>query len=168
MIRANAHARIRVGEIRGGNSLTRATDRPRMLPIDCSWRVPVLPLLTQRFESDGTTIAARMLRCLKPRPSKATLCRASTGRNASGTLLVQEESLAVRHDGRLERAVLLQVVNAGSHPHAPRQPEAGIAACLAGCCRSMPRHLRALWRLNELGCLPKPARVESYWSDVWL
>jgi NTE family protein len=42
------------------------------------------------------------------------------------------------------------------------EPEEGIALCLSGGgYRAMPFHLGALWRLNELGYLPRLARVSS-------
>src|SRR5579864_1635392 len=41
-------------------------------------------------------------------------------------------------------------------------PEVGIALCLSGGgYRAMVFHLGALWRLNELGLLPKLARISS-------
>ena len=41
-------------------------------------------------------------------------------------------------------------------------PPSGIALCLSGGgYRAMVFHLGALWRLNELGFLPKLARVSS-------
>src|SRR6266496_649074 len=43
-----------------------------------------------------------------------------------------------------------------------RPPEAGIALCLSGGgYRAMLFHLGALWRLNEIGYLPKLARISS-------
>ncbi len=48
------------------------------------------------------------------------------------------------------------------HPDDPPHPSAGIALCLSGGgYRAMLFHLGALWRLNELGYLPKLARISS-------
>src|SRR5207302_2179479 len=45
---------------------------------------------------------------------------------------------------------------------AGKQPQKGIGLCLSGGgYRAMLFHLGALWRLNELGYLPKLARVSS-------
>src|SRR5947209_5408833 len=47
-------------------------------------------------------------------------------------------------------------------PERYQQPEDGIAVCLSGGgFRAMLFHLGALWRLNELGYLPKLDRVSS-------
>src|SRR5271166_1196509 len=48
------------------------------------------------------------------------------------------------------------------HPGDPAQPSPGIALCLSGGgYRAMLFHLGTLWRLNELGYLPKLARISS-------
>ncbi len=48
------------------------------------------------------------------------------------------------------------------HPGDPDQPSPGIALCLSGGgYRAMLFHLGTLWRLNELGYLPKLARISS-------
>src|SRR5919199_558200 len=65
-------------------------------------------------------------------------------------------------DVQLERAVPVQVLDTGSAHDDPREPEPGIALCLSGGgYRAMLFHLGALWRLNELGYLPKLTRVSS-------
>jgi NTE family protein len=54
------------------------------------------------------------------------------------------------------------VVSTGSEHDEGEQPEDGIALCLSGGgYRAMVFHLGALWRLNELGFLPKLARISS-------
>ena len=56
----------------------------------------------------------------------------------------------------------VDVVNTGSDHDDPRTPEPGVALCLSGGgYRAMVFHLGALWRLNELGYLPKLKRVSS-------
>ena len=60
------------------------------------------------------------------------------------------------HDNLVERASPVTVVPTGSTHDDPRRPEEGIALCLSGGgYRAMLFHLGALWRLNELGYLPK-------------
>jgi hypothetical protein len=66
------------------------------------------------------------------------------------------------HDNQFERAQPVNVVDTGSDHDDPRQLEEGIALCLSGGgYRAMLFHLGGLWRLNELGHLPKLARVSS-------
>jgi NTE family protein len=56
----------------------------------------------------------------------------------------------------------IDIVNTGSDHDDPRAPEPGIALCLSGGgYRAMLFHLGAIWRLNELGYLPKLKRVSS-------
>src|SRR5262245_9868663 len=56
----------------------------------------------------------------------------------------------------------VQVIDTGSDHDDPRQPQPGIALCLSGGgYRAMVFHLGALWRLNELGYLPKLNRISS-------
>ena len=56
----------------------------------------------------------------------------------------------------------VRIVDTGSEHDDPRQPQPGIALCLSGGgYRAMVFHLGALWRLNELGYLPKLNRVSS-------
>src|SRR6266699_6318861 len=51
---------------------------------------------------------------------------------------------------------------ASRDPEAFDQPEDGLALCLSGGgYRAMLFHLGALWRLNELGYLPRLARISS-------
>lgn len=65
-------------------------------------------------------------------------------------------------DSQLERGAPVQVVDTGSAHDDLRQAQDGIALCLSGGgYRAMLFHLGALWRLNELGYLPKLARVSS-------
>lgn len=61
-----------------------------------------------------------------------------------------------------DRGAPVQVVATGSPHDGLQAPEDGIALCLSGGgYRAMLFHLGALWRLNELGYLPKLARVSS-------
>jgi NTE family protein len=54
------------------------------------------------------------------------------------------------------------VVRTGSRHDDPRRPEPGKALCLSGGgYRAMLFHTGALWRLNELGYLPKLSRLSS-------
>ena len=56
----------------------------------------------------------------------------------------------------------VSVVDTGSPHDDPREPQPGIALCLSGGgYRAMVFHLGALWRLNELGYLPKLNRISS-------
>lgn len=64
------------------------------------------------------------------------------------------------NDHKLQGPV--QVVNTGSAHDDPRQPEEGIALCLSGGgYRAMLFHVGSLWRLNEIGFLPRLARISS-------
>lgn len=66
------------------------------------------------------------------------------------------------HDNQLERTQPVHVVETGSAHDDPRKPQDGIALCLSGGgYRAMLFHLGALWRLNEVGYLPKLARISS-------
>lgn len=66
------------------------------------------------------------------------------------------------HDNEVERSQPVHVLETGSPHDDPRKPEQGIALCLSGGgYRAMLFHLGALWRLNELGYLPKLARISS-------
>jgi NTE family protein len=65
-------------------------------------------------------------------------------------------------DKQLERAAPVNVVDTGSVHDDPNQPQDGIALCLSGGgYRAMLFHVGALWRLNELGVLPKLTRISS-------
>jgi len=65
------------------------------------------------------------------------------------------------HDNQLERKSPLSPV-AGADPDGPAGPEPGIALCLSGGgYRAMLFHAGAIWRLSELGFLPKLNRVSS-------
>jgi NTE family protein len=65
-------------------------------------------------------------------------------------------------DNQLERVAPVAVIDTGSPHDDPRTPQDGIALCLSGGgYRAMLFHLGALWRLNELGYLPKLARISS-------
>src|SRR6476619_5234143 len=56
----------------------------------------------------------------------------------------------------------VSVVASTSAPDEPPEPGPGIALCLSGGgYRAMVFHLGALWRLNELGHLPKLDRISS-------
>jgi hypothetical protein len=66
------------------------------------------------------------------------------------------------HDHQLERTQPVQVVDTGSAHDDPRTPSERIALCLSGGgYRAMLFHLGALWRLNEVGYLPKLSRISS-------
>jgi NTE family protein len=70
--------------------------------------------------------------------------------------------MPISRDNQLERAAPIQVVDTGSPTDDPRNPEDGIALCLSGGgYRAMLFHLGSLWRLNELGYLPKLNRISS-------
>jgi NTE family protein len=65
-------------------------------------------------------------------------------------------------DNQVERAAPVTIVDTGSAHDDPRAPQDGIALCLSGGgYRAMLFHLGALWRLNEIGYLPKLARISS-------
>jgi len=56
----------------------------------------------------------------------------------------------------------VEVLDTGSPHDDPNRPQPGIALCLSGGgYRAMLFHLGALWRLGELGYLPRLARVSS-------
>ena len=62
----------------------------------------------------------------------------------------------------VEPAAPVQIVATGSPHDDPNTPEPGIALCLSGGgYRAMLFHLGALWRLNELGYLPRLNRISS-------
>ncbi len=66
------------------------------------------------------------------------------------------------HDDRLEKEAPVQIVDTGSRHDVPDAPKDGIALCLSGGgYRAMLFHLGALWRLNEMGWLPRLARISS-------
>ena len=66
------------------------------------------------------------------------------------------------HENQVERTLPVHVVDTGSNSDDPQQPADGIALCLSGGgYRAMLFHLGALWRLNELGYLPKLTRISS-------
>lgn len=66
------------------------------------------------------------------------------------------------HDNQLERAHPVHVLNTGSPHDDPRNAQDGIALCVSGGgYRAMLFHVGAFWRLNELGYLPKLARISS-------
>jgi NTE family protein len=65
-------------------------------------------------------------------------------------------------DNQLDPTQPVHVVDTGSAFDHPRDAADGIALCLSGGgYRAMLFHLGALWRLNELGYLPKLKRVSS-------
>lgn len=56
----------------------------------------------------------------------------------------------------------VEILDTGSPFDSGRAPEDGTGLCLSGGgYRAMLFHLGALWRLNELGCLPTCARISS-------
>src|ERR1700754_4380427 len=56
----------------------------------------------------------------------------------------------------------VNLVDTGSSSDDPRNPQPGIGLCLSGGgYRAMLFHLGTLWRLNELGYLPKIDRISS-------
>src|SRR4051795_6575581 len=66
------------------------------------------------------------------------------------------------HDNQTERTAPVNVVDTGSPEDDLRSPAEGTALCLSGGgYRAMLFHVGALWRLNELGYLPKLARISS-------
>src|SRR5262245_14136839 len=72
------------------------------------------------------------------------------------------EPVMPAHDNRVERNQPVHVFDTGSTSDDPRRPIDGIALCLSGGgYRAMLFHVGALWRLNELGYLPKLTRVSS-------
>jgi predicted acylesterase/phospholipase RssA len=78
-----------------------------------------------------------------------------------GIQLVSSD-VTMAHHNQHERATPVNVVNTGSAHDDPRTPEDGIALCLSGGgYRAMLFHVGSLWRLNELGMLPKLARISS-------
>jgi NTE family protein len=65
-------------------------------------------------------------------------------------------------NNQAERAAPVIVVDTGSTHDDIRTPQDGVALCLSGGgYRAMLFHLGALWRLNEIGYLPKLARISS-------
>ena len=67
-----------------------------------------------------------------------------------------------KHDNQDERKAPVNIVDTGSPHDDPRTPLAGMALCLSGGgYRAMMFHTGALWRLNEMGYLPKLARISS-------
>jgi NTE family protein len=66
------------------------------------------------------------------------------------------------HDNQLERTEPVHIVATGSDSDNPRLAIDGIALCLSGGgYRAMLFHVGTLWRLNQLGYLPKLARISS-------
>ena len=60
------------------------------------------------------------------------------------------------------RSLPVTVVETGSAHDDPGRPQPGTALCLSGGgYRAMVFHLGALWRLNELGYLPRLDRISS-------
>jgi NTE family protein len=65
-------------------------------------------------------------------------------------------------NNQVERAAPVTIIDTGSPHDDARAPQDGIALCLSGGgYRAMLFHLGALWRLNEVGYLPKLARISS-------
>lgn len=65
-------------------------------------------------------------------------------------------------DGRLHTRHPVRVVHTGSSHDELHNPERGIALCLSGGgYRAMLFHTGSLWRLNELGYLPRLNRISS-------
>lgn len=65
-------------------------------------------------------------------------------------------------DKQLESNAPVNIVDTGSTHDDLRSPIEGIALCLSGGgYRAMLFHVGALWRLNEIGFLPKLARISS-------
>jgi NTE family protein len=66
------------------------------------------------------------------------------------------------HDNQTERTAPVNVVDTGSPEDDLRSPSEGTALCLSGGgYRAMLFHVGALWRLNEMGFLPRLARISS-------
>jgi NTE family protein len=66
------------------------------------------------------------------------------------------------HDNQTERTAPVNVVDTGSPADDLRSPAEGTALCLSGGgYRAMLFHVGALWRLNEMGFLPRLARISS-------
>src|SRR4051812_45302236 len=69
---------------------------------------------------------------------------------------------APMHNNQVEKAAPVQIVDTGSANDHGRRPIDGTALCLSGGgYRAMLFHVGSLWRLNELGYLPKLARISS-------
>ena len=67
-----------------------------------------------------------------------------------------------QHDNQNERTAPVNVVDTGSPHDDPRMPSEGMALCLSGGgYRAMMFHTGALWRLNQIGYLPKLVRISS-------
>src|SRR5437867_195424 len=67
-----------------------------------------------------------------------------------------------QHDNQTERTSPVSATETAPVRDEPRSPLPGTALCLSGGgYRAMVFHLGALWRLNELGYLPKLARISS-------
>ena len=67
-----------------------------------------------------------------------------------------------QHDNQNERTAPVNVVDTGSAHDDPRMPSEGMALCLSGGgYRAMMFHTGALWRLHEIGYLPKLVRISS-------
>src|SRR5262245_43262485 len=65
-------------------------------------------------------------------------------------------------DKQLESNAPVNIVDTGSAHDDLRSPIEGIALCLSGGgYRAMLFHVGSLWRLNEIGFLPKLARISS-------
>jgi NTE family protein len=65
-------------------------------------------------------------------------------------------------NNQVEKAAPVQIVDTGSANDDARSPIDGTALCLSGGgYRAMLFHVGAIWRLNELGYLPKLARISS-------
>src|SRR5689334_22065988 len=67
-----------------------------------------------------------------------------------------------QQDNRDERTAPVNIVDTGSGHDDSQTPAEGMALCLSGGgYRAMLFHLGALWRLNEIGYLPKLDRISS-------
>src|SRR5689334_15478660 len=67
-----------------------------------------------------------------------------------------------QHDNQTERTAPVNVVDTGSSEDDLRSPAEGTALCLSGGgYRAMLFHVGSLWRLNEMGFLPRLARISS-------
>jgi NTE family protein len=67
-----------------------------------------------------------------------------------------------QHDNQTERTSPVSTAETGPVRDEPRAPLPGTALCLSGGgYRAMVFHLGALWRLNEIGYLPRLARISS-------
>ncbi len=85
-----------------------------------------------------------------------------TTQEIKGKDKLREDIVLYLRDTCLTNRTRIEQLSPVSGDEAIREPEAGIALCLSGGgYRAMLFHLGSLWRLNELGFLPKLDRISS-------